>query len=193
MVQSLPADVCSENVNVPRIGEFQRIADRHGNAVWLFTGRTSGAPDTQRTRAFPELLHVQLRQYPSLQDLENCGISEEGRLLCEEALQQGVIFDIGILDESQQVSAVRQFFRLDVLAHTTGKEAFARLIKQHSGTLLDQSAYLSQFMFANAQSGCLPQFAYRQRFSGEPQQLPIPAALRLQRLVKKRGTATAPR
>src|SRR6476469_610962 len=154
MVQSVAAYVGGQNVNVPRVGKLNCVGHSHCDAVGFLAGSASGAPDAERTRAFPELFHVQVWQDLLLQRFKKRRIAKEGGLLRQESLKQRIIFNVGILDQADQVSTVRQLPGLNVFNHASREEAFARIVKMDSRTRLNQAAYLAQFVFANGHYAC---------------------------------------
>src|SRR6185312_7536340 len=130
--ERLPADVSCQKMNLPCVAEFNGIGHRHGNAVRFFAGGATGAPYTQRAWIFPELAHLQLWQDFFLQSFKYRGITEKGRFLREQPLQQRIVLNVGVLDQAQEVCAVRKLACLQMLAHAAGEEALAGIVKQNS-------------------------------------------------------------
>src|SRR5258708_7797060 len=81
-----PAYIPCQHLDVPCVGELQRVGNGHGDAVGLFAGGAARAPYTQCPRVFPEFLHVQLGQAFFLQRLKNRRIAEERCLLRQQPL-----------------------------------------------------------------------------------------------------------
>src|SRR5260370_1093807 len=149
VIESLPADVGGQDMDVPCIREFQRVSNSHGDAEGFFAGSAAGAPDAQRARALPKLLHVQFGQNFLFQRLKGRGIAEEGSLLRQQPLQQGVVFHVGVLNQANQIGSMGQLAGLYMLAHAAGEEAFARIVKEDARARLNQAPNLAQLVLAD--------------------------------------------
>src|SRR4029077_2381870 len=98
----------------------------------------------------------------------NSRIAEERSLLGQQALQQRIVFHVGIQDQANQLSAMAQLAVIDMITHTRGEEPLAGFIKEDSRTRFNQAAYFAQLMFADLRHSSLP---------SQPLYLPIRAAL----------------
>ena len=93
MAQRAPADVRSQNFDLPGLREFQRFTHRDRDRIRLLAGRAARAPDAQRPRSLPKLALLHFRQDFRLERFVNRRIAKKRRFLRQQPFEQGLVLD----------------------------------------------------------------------------------------------------
>ena len=156
VLQRVAADVGRQNLHVPSVGKRKRVGDGDGDRIRLFAGGTTRAPDAQRARILPELLRRATPAAPASRTPRKHPDSERTKSPESAASSSRASYSTLVLRMSaQEFRAARKLLGDDVLAHTSREKSLARFVETNACPLFDQHADLTQFVFAQPDSGSL--------------------------------------
>src|SRR4029077_11129636 len=118
MAKRATADIRRENLDLPCLDKFQRVAESYRHRVRLFARRAPGAPDPKRSRAVPKFPLLRLGQNSLLERLKNSGVPKKRRLLRKQPLEQLFVFDTRAAHESKELRAAGDAFLRHEFAET---------------------------------------------------------------------------